>query len=278
MKNPDRDKIFKFKQFSVRNSESAMRVGTDAVLLGAWVSLPSTTAGEPTHILDVGTGCGVIALMLAQRSPTSEICGLEIDPKACGEAQINFEASPWAARLSCVCADFLKFCHTDQRPLDLIVSNPPFFTETTLSPDTSRAMARSQTFLPLSSLIQGAASLLRPGGTFALVLPAGFEAEVEYLAIASRMQLRRICRVRTSPRKPPTRILVELSRPAESSRPPELSLSAELSLPPESTHLSSACDWTTVTTELTIHGAPINGIPTYTEEYTDLVKDFYLKF
>ena len=112
------DKPFRFKQFTVQHQRSSMKVGTDAVLLGAWCELNGAQ-----RVLDVGTGCGVIALMVAQRNADATILAIDIDPASVNEAQENFDASPWAERLHACRHDFNDL--TDDEGFDLIVTNPP---------------------------------------------------------------------------------------------------------------------------------------------------------
>ena len=117
-----REKIFRFKQFGVLNDKTAMKVGTDGVLLGAWCDVAGAR-----RVLDVGTGCGLIALMVAQRNKGAAVTAIDIDDEAVGEARINIARSPWSDRVEALCVDFNDFAA--QEPYDLIVSNPPFFTE-----------------------------------------------------------------------------------------------------------------------------------------------------
>ena len=121
---------FQFKQFTIRHDRCAMKVGTDGVLLGAWAN-----AKGKQHILDIGTGSGLIALMLAQRTDAM-ITGIEIDPASAAQAQENVAASPWAYRLQIVATDIAGY--TSYQAFDLIVSNPPFFNEMLLPPDATR--------------------------------------------------------------------------------------------------------------------------------------------
>ena len=116
-----REKIFRFKQFEVVNDRTAMKVGTDGVLLGAWCPV-----AEARRVLDVGTGCGVIALMVAQRNRQALIEGIDIDQDSIAEARLNFANSPWNNRLTAIEGDFNDM-DGDAR-YDLIVSNPPYFT------------------------------------------------------------------------------------------------------------------------------------------------------
>ena len=136
-----------------------MKVGTDGVLLGAWTQVP-----EKGQILDVGTGTGLIALMLAQRSPNTEILGVDIDADAVEQAIENTVASPWGARIQIMQMDFKYPTQLQGRMFDLIVSNPPFFKEKVFSNDSKRNMARSAELLPLETLFANAEPLLAEEG------------------------------------------------------------------------------------------------------------------
>lgn len=205
-RNPDRETSFRFKRFEVVNRLSAMKVGTDGVLLGAWVSVDGVATA-----VDAGCGSGLIALMLAQRGVPS-IVGVEIDALAFEEANINVAASPWAATVKVVCADFGKWVSEMDGPVDLIVCNPPFFTETLRSEDSRRAMARHEGSLGVGVLMSVAASVLSEKGCLAMIVPASREGEVAMLAARHGMFLNRLTRVSANAHKPPKRILVELSR------------------------------------------------------------------
>lgn len=181
-----------------------MKVGTDGVLLGAWVSV-SPRAGM--RILDVGTGSGVIALMLAQRCPQAEITGMDIDADSAGQAAANFAASPWSGRLNALHGDFLSF--EDAQGFDLIVSNPPFFNGTLQSPLARRRAARHSDTLPHAEMIATAKRLLRPGGILAVILPVEEGADFRMEAFSAGLPLQRICRVSTIEGQEPKRVMME---------------------------------------------------------------------
>lgn len=157
---------FAFKQFKVYQQDSAMKVGTDAVLLGAYVSLPGSS--EPIEILDVGSGTGVVGLMLAQRASKAQVTCLEIDPKAVQESQLSVAESPFSDRISVVCGDFEEY--VPSKVFDLIVSNPPFFTDTHWTPDGSRNQARHIGALTPEVLFRRAKSILKPSGRVVLIV------------------------------------------------------------------------------------------------------------
>lgn len=241
--NPHRQSMFHFKRFSLSNSRSAMKVGTDGVLLGAWAELH--TERHDAAVLDVGCGTGVIALMLAQRYPNARIKCVDISDYAVAECGENIDNSPYANRVEVEAADFRTFA--DEQMYDLIVSNPPFFTEQLHSPDEQRAAARHEDSLPLSMLINRCASLLAPDGRVALVLPAARDEEVMLEATLAGLTPSRRCRVFTREGKPTRRTLWELSR------------SSGMAL---------------IESQLIIHEADGK----FTDEYIALVKDFYLEF
>ncbi|MBS1626210.1 MAG: methyltransferase [Bacteroidetes bacterium] len=155
---------FRFKQFSVAHDKCAMKVNTDGVLLGAWADV-----ADAQRILDIGTGTGVIALMLAQRSRCVIVTAIDIDKDAAEQAQENALASPWADRL-CIRHTSLQDMPQESK-FDLIVSNPPYFINDYISEDTKRNVARHSTTLPYSDLLTGLAGLLSSDGRACLILP-----------------------------------------------------------------------------------------------------------
>ncbi|MBO4813363.1 MAG: methyltransferase [Muribaculaceae bacterium] len=162
-----REKVFRFKQFEVLNDRTAMKVGTDGVLLGAWCDVQGAR-----RVLDVGTGCGVIALMVAQRNAAAQIDAIEIDEASALEAGLNFERSPWAERLHLVHGDFTAVeTWWSGEKYDLIVSNPPFFTHGVLPPEASRMTARHTQNLDYGQLLKVASAMLADEGKIALITP-----------------------------------------------------------------------------------------------------------
>jgi len=184
--------LFKFKQFTIHQDRCAMKVGTDGVLLGAWTSLDN----NPHRILDIGAGTGLIALMLAQRSEAIEIDAVEIDEDAYEQCVENFEASPWGDRLFCYHADIRELADDPEEPYDLIVSNPPFYSEDTLSSNPSRAIARNNELLPFEILLESVSILLADEGHFATILP--YKEEERFIELANQYRLfpKKITRVK----------------------------------------------------------------------------------
>ncbi len=171
MPNP----YFKFKQFTVFHDQCAMKVNTDGVLLGAWVT---TTYNNPTRMLDIGTGSGLIALMLAQRFATSNIVAIDIDEQAAKQAKANFANCIWNDRLTAHHCSLGEYINSNTEKFDLIVSNPPYFSNSLKNPTHNRSIARHTDSLPHSELLETAANLLTPSGALCLVLPADIESDI----------------------------------------------------------------------------------------------------
>jgi tRNA1Val (adenine37-N6)-methyltransferase len=175
--------IFQFKQFAVNQDQCAMKIGTDGVLLGAWAPIDT----RPNSILDIGTGTGIIALMLAQRCDAQQIDALEIDENAYENAVDNFESSPWSDRLFCFHAGLDEFVEEPEDEYDLIVSNPPFYVEDYRSENHQRDLARFQEAMPFEDLVEAASLLLSENGVFAVIIP--FKEEENFLELAKEYEL-----------------------------------------------------------------------------------------
>lgn len=156
---------FDFKQFRIEQENAAFKVGTDSCLMASWIDVSSCE-----HILDIGTGSGIIALMLAQRS-SATIDGIDIDEKSSNQAQFNFQQSPWSNRLTSIHQSLDEFAKTTSKSYDLLVSNPPYFVGSTKNIDQRIKNARHEGNLQLSSLVFHAKNLLTENGKLALVLP-----------------------------------------------------------------------------------------------------------
>ncbi len=193
---------FRFKQFEVHHDRCAMKVSADGVLLGAWSQL------EGNRILDIGSGSGVISLMVAQRNPRAMVWGIEIDKPSVIQARENVMASPFAERIHIIEGDVRMF---QSEPFDTILCNPPFFNENTLPPDKARALARHAEYLPFEELMQSVSRLLSPDGIFHLVVPCSVVRDVLTAALSYGLYPSRSCRVRTVERKEPQRLLLSLS-------------------------------------------------------------------
>ena len=232
---------FQFKQFSVHQNRCAMKVGTDGVLLGAVTSLQH----HPQSILDVGSGTGVIALMLAQRSHAETIDAIELDEYAYEQCVENFEASPWADRLFCYHASFEEFFTEMEESYDLIISNPPFYSETVTSGSTPRDQARQNSALPFEQLFMGVGELLSEAGTFSLIIPITEEETVLGIGKRNGLYAFHILRIKGNPNAPLKRCIVQFSRTQKPLSEEELTI------------------------ELERHQ--------FTEKYIALTKEFYLK-
>ena len=219
-----------------------MKIGTDGVLLGAWTPITN----NPFSILDIGTGTGVIALMLAQRSHAEQIDALEIDENAYEQSVDNFEKSPWSDRLFCFHAGLDEFVEEPEDEYDLIVSNPPFYTEDYKTDNQQRDLARFADAMPFEDLIEAAALLLSENGIFSVIIP--FKEEENFVALAQEYELFpiKITHVKGTPTAEIKRSLLAFSR------------KQTLDIPLD---------------ELTIETAR----HIYTPEYIELTKDFYLK-
>ena len=233
-------KPFRCKQFTVHHDQCAMKIGTDAILLGSWA-----TAVEPQRILDIGTGSGILSLMLAQRFPAANVVAIEIDPTACRQAGGNFADSPFSKRLTSTHSSIQDFKPTEQ--FDLIVCNPPWFHKSMKPPDAARAVARHSDSLSLEELGQVANRLLSGHGAVNVILP--LEQSKFFIGIATACELfcHRICEVRPNPTAQPKRQLLQFSK-----QPPEHGLIfQELAI------------------EVTRHH--------YSHEFSQLAKEFLLK-
>lgn len=190
-----------------------MKVGTDGTLLGAWAPVEQAQNGR---ILDIGTGSGLIALMLAQRCPEATILGIDADEAAAGQAQDNFSASKWANRLQSRHITLQDFALDEANlgTFNLIVSNPPFFVDSLKNPDAGRRTARHTDSLSFAELLDCSHRLLAPDGTLALILPA--EAEQTIISLAADLNLApySITRVHTRANKPAKRILLAFTNKA----------------------------------------------------------------
>ena len=232
---------FRFKQFSVNQDKCAMKIGTDSVLLGAWTSLEN----NPNSILDIGSGTGILALMLAQRSNAQLIDSMEIDDLAFEQCVENFENSPWPDRLFCYHASLQEFTEEMDETYDLIISNPPFYREDFKSKNEKRYIARFQNALPFELLLSCAEKLLSENGILSVIIP--FKEEEYFIDLASHVNLfpKRILHVKGNPSSKIVRSLIEFSLVNSDVKTEEIVI------------------------ETSRHQ--------YTKEYINLTKDFYLK-
>ena len=233
MPNP----YFSFKQFTVYHDRCAMKVGTDGVLLGAW-----TEVSDARDILDVGTGTGLISLMLAQRSE-AHIMAVDIDEDAVKQAEENVKNSPWPDRIE---VEHHDICHFDSDiRYDVIVSNPPYFVNSLKCPDGQRNMARHTVGLNFESLINSCGRLLSSSGRFSVIIPTDGMDEFMKIASEEGLYLSRRTWIQTKPDATPKRVLMEFKKQP------------------------ATCVEGCLVVELSRH--------IYSEEYIALTKEFYLK-
>ena len=243
--------IFQFKKFSVNQDRCAMKVGTDGVLLGAWCPIDN----NPFSVLDIGAGTGILSLILAQRSNAEhpslqgelaqQIDAIEIDEDAYEQCVENFESSPWGDRLFCFHAGLDEFIDEPEDQYDIIISNPPYYSEDYKTGSEKRDLARFQDALPFEDLVEAAHLLLSENGIFAVIIP--FKEEEKFITLAKDFELYpfKITRVKGTPTTEIKRSLLAFSKTQKQTHVDELII------------------------ETTRHQ--------YTEEYIDLTKDFYLK-
>jgi tRNA1Val (adenine37-N6)-methyltransferase len=233
---------FKFKKFSIYQNQCAMKVGTDGVLLGAWTPIEN----NPFSVLDIGAGTGILSLMIAQRSNAEQIDSIEIDEDAFEQCVENFENSPWSDRLFCFHAGLDEFVEEPEDEYDLIISNPPFYSEDYKTENEKRDLARFQEAMPFEELIEAASLLLSENGIFSVIIP--YKEEVKFIDIAKEYNLFpfKITRVKGTPTTEIKRSLLAFSFTQKAK---------------------------VLIDQLTIETVRHQ----YTEDYIALTKDFYLK-
>lgn len=233
---------FNFKQFSIKQDKSAMKVGTDGVLLGAWADCK-----DAFTLLDIGTGTGLIALMLAQRTQ-GMIDGIEINQNAFDEACYNVEASDWQQRITLFNMPLQEYARICSKKYDVIVSNPPFFTNALKTPDAQRSMARHTDSLAPVELFEGVKQLIAPRGSLFIVIPCSSHDEFMGLAQKHGLTCRKKLWVKPTPNIQPKRVLLEFYHGQTAN-----------------------CIEDTLVVEQ-------HGRHQYSEEYKALTKDYYLAF
>lgn len=209
---------FQFKQFRIEQDRTAMKVGTDGVLLGAWATSrqppPTPPRGETEggwgcSILDIGTGTGLLSLIAAQELPHAVVTAIDIDADAVGQARQNVSQSPWADRIQVLQTPLQQFTPTGK--FDLILSNPPYFIKSQKSPDRQRSLARHADTLPMPTLMKHSASMLTPQGSLAIIVPSDIVAEAERWAAIYGLFLTHRLDIKTVPSKPSRRSIVTFS-------------------------------------------------------------------
>lgn len=200
------NKYFEFKKFTIHQDRCAMKVGTDGTLLGAWASAPA----QSRYILDIGTGTGLIALMMAQRYPEAQIVGIDIDDAAVAQATENVATSPFTERISILKQDVTTY--KPEMLFDAIVSNPPYFVDSLTCPDEQRSIARHAVTLTFEALIKSAYRLLKTEGTFSVVIPTEMRSKLEAYARLEGFFISKVYCIKTTPKKPSKRQLIEFTK------------------------------------------------------------------
>lgn len=232
--------FFRFKQFSVNHQHCAMKVGTDGVLLGAWVN-----ADMKTRALDIGTGSGVIALMIAQKSE-AVVDAVEIDRPSANQAGENFSNSPWPERLNIFASSFRDFYKKTRLKYDLIVCNPPFFLNSLKSADAGKRLAKHNDNLSFEELVNGVRELLSENGNFYLILPPAEMKIFRNEAMQASLWVNGELLIRPRSLKPVNRIIISFGHKQTSP----------------------------TSQEICLRDADGN----FTMEYINLTKDYYLNF
>lgn len=235
----NRQTTFNFKRFSLRNEHSGMKVGTDGVVLGTWANVPSNGL-----VLDVGTGTGLIALMVAQRT-ACKVVGIEIDEVASVEAKENADSSPFRDRVEIIHTDFVDYAMTTNARFDVIVSNPPYF-QTGMRAESNRGVARHEGPLNVRSLIDLGSKILSDNGEISLIAPFEAYDDICFQAVMSKMCVAEKLEIVTRTGRDPIRVSCRLTK-----KPTTLRVST-----------------------LTIQ----NSDGSFAEEYINLTKEFYLNF
>jgi len=260
------NEFFSFKQFTIFQDRCAMKVGTDGTLLGAWASIPEEPQAEmnessifrrsspsspsshnsPPEVLDIGTGTGLIALMIAQRFPQAHITAIDIDEQAIRQAKENVAASPFSDQISVLRADFREFRTGEEGIFDAIVTNPPYFVSSLACPSEQRTMARHTSSLSYQELLQNSFRLLRENGVFSMIIPMENFCQMETEVALAGFFITKKCSIRTMPEKAFKRCMIELRKHPVKQE---------------------------IITEETINTSP----NVRSEWYHQLTKDFYLK-
>ena len=219
-----------------------MKIGTDSVLLGAWCPIDN----KPFSVLDIGTGTGILSLMLAQRTSAEQIDAIEIDEDAYEQSTENFESSPWSDRLFCFHAGLDEFIAEPEVEYDIIISNPPFYSENYKTDNSQRDLARFQDAMPFEELVEAADLLLSENGIFAVIIPFKEEQRIIELCAEAELFPVKVTRVRGSHKTPIVRSLLAFKR-----------------------YELTVLEADELVIEINRHE--------YTDEYINLTKDFYLK-
>ncbi|MEL7120701.1 MAG: methyltransferase [Bacteroidota bacterium] len=213
---------FRFKQFEIQQEKCAMKVGTDGVLLGAWADVE----GAKT-ILDIGTGSGVIAIMLGQRNKEAMIHGVEIDASSCEQTELNMKNAPWADRLKSFHMSIQDYAKVSNTQYDLIVSNPPFFSGGTISENQDRNSVRHTVKMPHGDLLIAVRRLLTANGKFCVVLPYIEGLRFRELAATYNLYCTRSTEVKPKASKGIERLLLQFENTKKEEQVDELVIQKE---------------------------------------------------
>lgn len=234
------EKPFQFKQFEVYHQQSTLKVGTDAILLGAWADIKKTT-----KILEIGSGCGIIALMLAQRC-NADIDTIDIDSNSCNEARKNFGLSPWSKRIKVTNISFQDFYKNNKNQYDLIVSNPPYFSNSLKSNDIIKNLAKHNDSLGFKELVLGLSKLLLPEGKACIILPINEALKFKEEAFNQHLFCNHEVEIIPGTGKPIMRLLMQFAKTKTITKKEQLII--------------------------------LNENNNYTNEFIDLTREFYLAF
>ena len=229
---------FKFKQFTISQNKTPMKLSTDSVLLGAWANHLS-----PEKILDIGTGTGILALMAAQKFPSASIIALEINKTAYKEALENIKNSPWKNRITALYQDFIEYSQSTNEKFDLIISNPPYFENQLKPADKGKQIAKHTIKLSFETLIKNTEKILSEKGLFSVIIPKLEEQKFIHLCSQNFLFLSRRTSIFPTDKKAANRVMLEFSRTIEAVEEAEIIIRKD---------------------------------NTYTPEYLKLTKEFYL--
>ena len=216
-------KPFRFKQFSVSHHRSSMKVGVDGVLVGCLANVYKANT-----ILDIGTGCGLVALIAAQRNRKALVTGIDLHPESVEEATYNFNSSPFASRLAAINCNFLDF--DESHRFDALISNPPFFDSGITYTDSARMAARHDCSLPMGELLSKSERLLSPDGVITIIFPSERIDSVKADAKAAGLFICRQTLIRGHAEAPVKRIVAELRRENNTQDSGQGTIISELSL------------------------------------------------
>ena len=211
--------MFRFIQFGIRDDKSSIKVNTDAILLGAWAEVSNAI-----NILEVGTGCGIVSLMLAQKNPSAKIIAIDIDESSTKQAQSNFDQTQWATNLSSQNISFQEFIKQTPLKFDIIISNPPYFDKSLQSDSTTKHIAKHTQTLHFADIISGSKKLLTEEGKLILIVPYHTKNKLLETSTLHHYYANLLSNIKPTPQKPTFRYLIELSNIASACTEDEFSI------------------------------------------------------